>query len=103
MIPAEIIEKAIEGGYKKGIFENETGVDDILDLWGYESILLDASFWQSLGKAFGWNCICSGDMGGKHYGDCPHPDWKLKAHKLFNLLLTNGDTEKFWKDSLNKK
>jgi hypothetical protein len=29
-------------------------------------------------------------------------DWLYQAHQYFDLLLTGGDTEKFWKELLNQ-
>lgn len=43
--------------------------------------VLDPLFWQALGKALGWKGA-----------------WKHYAHQYFDLLLTGGDTEKFWKE-----
>jgi len=62
-------------------------------------ILQDPVFWQTLGKALGWG-ECNE---GYHVHTCNVRDsWKENAHQYFDLLLTGGDTEKFWKDLINE-
>lgn len=78
MIPKNVIEKAIEGGWANAY---------ALDWDGHAEAIIDPLFWQSLGKALGW-------MSG---------DWKGNAHQFFDLLLTSGDTSRFWKDLLENK
>jgi hypothetical protein len=50
--------------------------------------VLDPLFWQALGKALGWI-------------DYARPQWLQYALEYFELALTSGDTEKFWKELLN--
>lgn len=53
-----IIRKAIEGGYirKNGSFSLPMKLNDEFDIWEYDhnAIVLDPLFWQTLGKACGW-------------------------------------------------
>ena len=65
-------------------------------------------FWQAVGKALEWEerykyylsfvenecCGCSGGI----YDI--KPEWQYHAHQYFDLVLTGGSTEKFWKDLL---
>ena len=94
----------------------------------YEKILMDKDFWESLGKALGWKMTqkfyqCPKECEGKHGGlygwqsGCPNCKGKLVerdfpmghfedredmyyARKYFRLVLTGGDTEKFWEELL---
>lgn len=95
------IKLAIEkGGYKYG-----HGVDGDYetDGWSYQEIIdeardkviLDPLFWQALGKALGWGTTtASNNFGYKN-------SWQYYAHQYINLILTGGDTDKFWKELLN--
>lgn len=115
-IPKEAIEKAIEGGWKlnrevehrdfseeptfgkRGIAYKTT---DAL-IYGeksYADIALDPTFWQALGKSLEWNKIADGkDWSPEKYGFMPV--WKHYALKFYDLILTNGDTDTFWKELL---
>lgn len=101
MIPKYIIEKAIEGGWK---FQRSDRVSDEeaieITLLDWERIALDPSFWQSLGKSLGWvTHTMSGEL------PLREQDWYIEAKRFYNLILTGGDTEKFWNElyPLNKK
>lgn len=98
-IPAHIVERAIDGGW-----------DDLVhgdDNWQYRAAL-DPLFWQTLGKALGWvsvkhkhpdDCACG-------YTKCEMVEttvlhhWKQNALRFYDLILTGGDTEKFWDEIL---
>lgn len=90
----EAIKLAIEGGFK---FAPEA--INNRSLW--PSIILMPEFWQALGNAFiekdgqnsDWNYIL---------GD-PQPPWQRHAHQYFDLILTGGDLDAFWKGLLNEK
>ena len=100
MIPKQAIEKAITGGWQP------------LSEWGsswvdipQERIALDPTFWQALGKALGWDednttdmiwtcALCNQECGG-------HSKWLHYSHRFYDLILTSGDTEKFWEELLN--
>lgn len=75
-----------------------------------DTVVLDPLFWQALGKALGWIET------GKHFRRYEHDDyeecsqcieygessqWIHYAHQYFDLALTGGDTEKFWKELIN--
>ncbi len=123
MIPTQAIEKAIAGGWKQGrefdlkfvghgfieeIIERVLSDDDLThrEKISLEEIALDPTFWQTLGKALGWE-----DDGGKNHDpqwtveynvDVEHITAKwLNWQMEFNyLILTGGDTEAFWKELL---
>lgn len=100
MIPNEALEKAIEGGW--------LGVDlpsSSMFVWSesryganYEhagacAIALDPSFWQSLAKALEWQEWNENwGVDGKGY---------VHAMRFYDLILTGGDTDKFWRDLLD--
>src|SRR5436853_2595530 len=68
-------------------------------------IVQDPLFWQALGKALGWDKYSSGDGFWGFTGDEEYREeltWKTKAHQHFDLVLTGGDTEKFWKELLKQ-
>jgi hypothetical protein len=119
MIPKEIIEKAIEGGWKRGVDASknvfsfdiyESGIVYSVDPVMYidaEEMIIDPLFWQSLGKALGWDKEDEENLKLYHasggYGRMPVTiyKWNKNAHNFYNLLLTSGNTEKFWKDLLD--
>lgn len=84
----------------------DTPIDWIVKHWstGVNEMLLDPLFWQALGKALGWT------FDGKFsrfsetmtFGEFEKRHWKTHAHQYFDLVLTGGNTEKFWKELLNK-
>lgn len=110
IIPKEIIEKAIEGG-----FNDANDNDFILDFAKYhntyEPILMMPLFWQALGKSLNFGaCVwCDGsgfaineDICYRCKGKGRTDDESRKiAHRFFELILTNGDTEKFWQEILS--
>jgi len=99
-IPKEIIEKAIEGGWKRWEYLGESyglaSQDFNRDFYEILSenkndqclISLDPTFWQALGKALGW----------KEAHDPTRNDytWVGHAHRFYDLILTNQDTKEFW-------
>jgi hypothetical protein len=132
MIPKEIIEKAIEGGYAPEPYRHRQFIRTSRKTYQhlqtsgasmpYSEIILDPLFWQSLGKALEWKeknkhhidnekrpalrcTLCNGKpMVGDGYCSFSYSDeWKEKALCFFDLLLTNGDTEKFWEDLVSIK
>ncbi len=64
-----------------------------------EFYVLDPLFWQALGKALGWEEQSFGYETSYGYWE-GKPEWNYFAHMYFDLLLTGGDTEKFWKELL---
>jgi hypothetical protein len=106
MIPKQAIEKAIEGGYK---IDLAWFVD--LPVYAHAQIIIDPDFWQALGKALGWLNHCPANIDHKPTTnplECPECGcsyngaqiWKDSAHRFYDLILTGGDTEKFWDDLL---
>ena len=95
MIPKLAIEKAVAGGWQNPVHlvsdADEKGRIVVLSgypervavVWKHAEIALDPSFWQSLIKATGWQ-----------------RPWERYAHDFFDIILTGGDTEKFWDDLL---
>ena len=81
-------------------------------------VFQDPLFWQALSRALGWSTSCISQCPNVcrvHQGQydfcnnfeclCHKPnqiDWKKVAHQYFDLLLTGGDTSKFWKELLNQ-
>lgn len=128
MIPKQAIEKAIEGGWKPKDFEGfnysarkqevifwkvlprEKALPHLIPQyerilgkpphmkwsWQFERIALDPLFWQALGKALGWHdgYVEFAAMGFSN-------EWKLTAHRFYDLILTGGDTEAYWKEILD--
>lgn len=114
MIPREIIEKAIEGGWWAG---NKAKMSHANANW--QIIALDSTFWQALGKALGWSeaeclgmeadltCPCkprtevvNGNMITIHNGS---PRWRTEAHNFYGYVLRGEDTTEFWNDLLGKE
>lgn len=104
MIPKQAIEAAVVGGWIQSQFSEN-----------WQLIVLDPTFWQALGKTLGWekkmvvrvgevignfvggNKFVGQEMGfGMHYFN---PEI-YHAHRFYELILTGGDTEKFWADLL---
>lgn len=103
----QAIEKAIEGGWKAfGIITNasEMNEESFKNFWGYldrerrwQEIALDPTFWQALGKSCGWGKCAQG----YHIHICEALNrWQREAHRFYDLILTGGDTEKFWEEIL---
>jgi hypothetical protein len=95
------IEKATEQGYDPGKFGYT---------YSREKILLDPKFWQALGKALGWIEFHCSDCKEMYESNkqCPnssgvHPlaGWQIKALRYYELVLTGGDVEKYFKELLN--
>lgn len=98
---------AIKGGYGQGTEPYST----------MESgMILDPLFWQALGKALGWNdnieniqrCeFCKMKnchrkiLNGKPALNTEPNNYLNHAHEYFELILTGGDTEKFWQSLLS--
>ena len=106
MIPKSAIEKAIEGGWRPNperttpVTITETqhwfGQSQNLTL-GYAQIALDPLFWQALGKALRWAKQVQSVISW-HKNEVP--TWQNRAHRFYDLILTGGDTEKFWEEIL---
>lgn len=97
-IPHEAIEKAIEGGWKSDLYTDEQW-EKIKHLFSVSGIpdmavlALDSSFWQSLGKALGWEepeLELAGLM----------PTWMKLAKQFYHIILSQQDTQPFWEELL---
>lgn len=109
----EAIKLAIEkGGYFERILKLaiDEGEYKFNGLPGVSQITQAPLFWQSLGKALGWEELVCSDDGlmhpipseicrvGMYVGWIPK--WHYMALEYFDLLLTGGNTEAFWKEIL---
>jgi len=102
MIPKSAIKKAVSGGWNSSYLPNDE------EYWTREHfcvVALDLSFWQAL---FPWTGFdghyikCA--LYEKQDEDCncsKKEEWKEKAHHFYDLILTGGNTEKFWQELLN--
>jgi hypothetical protein len=114
-IPKEAIEKAIEGGWKKfGDLKNTAlAAHNILAVSLPETIALDPTFWQALGKNLAWNnddwetCRQGCQWWFKGEG-CSHdlrprqrmPFWRFNALRFYGLILQGQSTDDFWNELL---
>lgn len=96
-IPKAAIEKAIEEGWKP---DHKAQMMHLNEGEGFyntiqvgDHIALDPTFWQALGKALGLS-----EAHGENEYFCRH--WSHRAHEFYDLILTGGDTERFWAEIL---
>lgn len=124
----EVIQKAIEGGYERVIIDSNGMAQSKNGMRGYvipkEVILLDPLFWQSLGKALGWNkgfetgyCQLCGEpmLDGEemfklhgYSGNCTKPprvltEWKTEWHRFIDHLAEGKDPEEFFNGLISKE
>jgi len=124
----DMLSEAIKLAIEKGGFRFTEPIDSRNKTWAIselsnlngedgfttEQVVLMPLFWQALGKALGWKDVFKNkksmglmEMCGHPYcpteGNCKYqkPERSKYAHQYFDLLLTGGDTEKFWKELLN--
>lgn len=127
MIPKLAIEKAIEGGWKNIYLPNvpfEVKITEskylvVTHSNGHEvvvcpiaEIALDPTFWQCLGKMLEWgdSCCHCNEHGFyevyRHQAVCglssARAPWQIRAERLYHLILTGGDTHKFWDELLKE-
>lgn len=126
MIPKRAIELAREAGFAHGtllgmkcveveddnvVFSDGQGTTCTLRL---SQIALTPSFWVALGKALGWEGKYRETIVGVgHAADglsaevkkvrSKNEVWFDTAHRFYDLILTGGDTEKFWADIISDK
>lgn len=84
MTVQQAIEKAIEGGWDKS--QNEKLFPFVRDTWS------DPLFWQSLGKALGWN---ETHTDGKKKWLEWHK-WKFEWHRFLDFLAEGKSAEEFF-------
>ncbi len=113
-IPRHVIEKAIAAeGRGQGWAADAVMVFEKLKMFGvltheeYCSIALDPLFWQAIGKALGWaDWYCMGPefLWSNDEIYCRGSDsynlnqWQYETYRFYDLILTGGDTEKFWNE-----
>lgn len=107
MIPKEIIEKAIEGGWRPTYL----ALPHLHNIHCDYEIALDRTFWIALGKVLGWSFQCE-DCGAKgsdldefYCTKCQKivrlkGDWFVFAHRFYDLILTGQNTDEFWQSLL---
>lgn len=84
-IPKEIVELAVQGGYK-------AKVEWVIKLPEYAlyQIICDPTFWQALGKSLGW------------FPSIYEVHHDI-ARDFFNLLMQQKPTDIFWEELLGNK
>lgn len=105
------ITKAIKLAKKSGY--NPTFTNDIdpeIAIYGYNTFLVDPSFWESLGKGLGWQGFrkSAGDSTWALYDSKSDgvfdtswmPEYKYKWHKFIDHLAENKDPQLFFKELL---
>lgn len=122
LIPHAAVEKAIEGGWRlknqhipadgdyfvalidngaaiKYQVQNKAGEPKDNDYANVAEIALDPTFWQALGKALGWGLVLGWE---EMYAPAENAaqEWYQNAFRFYDLILTGGDTEAYWKDLL---
>lgn len=60
-------------------------------------LALTRTFWECLGKALGWPPHLNYKSHQKVLGTYG-PQWRVESHRLYDLILTGGDIEKFWEE-----
>lgn len=106
----EVIKMAMKGGYrnplptvkpiKKGLEMQEFLLNLEMQECFFPLIAQDPLFWQALGKALEWSEVTFTDDKKDTY--LPN-SWIAHATDYFKLVLTGGDTEKFWNNLLRKE
>lgn len=84
LIPRWAIELAYKGGWHAG--KQHQVAQNVFCQAHYA---LDPLFWQALEEVFGWKESIG------IYGDV-RPTRIIRAHQFYELVLTGGDTKKFW-------
>lgn len=99
----EAIQKAIEGGYETPNMSERTGTGILT-----YNCLLDPAFWQSLGKAMGWEKrmeVAWGIVDEEHGGATSMkgycmPEWQYHQHRFIDHLVEGKDAESFFNNLL---
>lgn len=92
----QTIEKAIEGGF------NATFGDEMMSkkYGDFSRIFLDHLFWQSLGKAMGWDCVDDDDRGytwmDGHDDEEIREKWRNEWHRFIDHLAEGKTAESFF-------
>jgi hypothetical protein len=100
MIPKTAYETAKKGGYelkeepcRHKLMHDENGCPFGFHYPEWQVTALDPAFFQALGKALGWNKI-------GHEVPNLVGDWQWHAKHFYDLILTGGNTVKFWSELL---
>jgi len=104
----KFIEKAIEGGWKKGwrfdhcdsVFVYMQKIDATckqpIVSWMLERVFLDPFAWQAVGKVEGWEK--ADGVGGKYADPIEKiPYWKHNMHRMMDALAEGKSLEEFIK------
>lgn len=90
MIPKHIIELAVKGGWIGKAVE-PTYIDN------YYEVICSPLFWQALGKELGWGT----EPAATTREGFPVQEWMMFAHRFYDLILTGGSLDEFWKELTN--
>lgn len=108
------MEEAIRTAIEKGGYKDQLWPEAYESLAVQNMVALDPLFWQALGRALGReDSKCSSKCGSvypEYVNGCvrcgkgidPDPNMLYHALRYFELKLTRGDEEKFWKQLLKK-
>ena len=100
----QAIEKAIEGGWKKELYDvqvdSKEGVffQEGLYHFKFPEVFLDPLFWQSLGKSMGWEEV----LEVKNYQSISYeywkgrPEWIFRWHLFIDHLAEEKDADSFF-------
>lgn len=98
-IPPKVLEMAVQGGWKiPRTFYSESR---------QKEAMLNPIFWQALSKICGWSnyavCNIHGQPCTLNCAQAFPFERIYQAHRLYDLILTDSDTEKFWEEILAAK
>lgn len=106
-VPDKAFELAEKGGYLKTRIE---------DRQNWQFYILQPDWWQSLEKSLNWFGVWSREYwtsksdqlhakGLDRFGTTEEelPPWRWYSARFYDLILTGGDTEKFWEELLAAK
>jgi len=92
----EAIQKAIDGGYDKSKRLNNLGV-----LKSPSDMFIDPFFWQSLGKALGWEKSEAEKSFGRFNGENGYIQiWLSYMHDFIDHIADEKDVDEFFKKLL---
>lgn len=98
IIPKEIIEKAISGGWQFGRMQSDGLHVELRDPdWTMADVVLSSEFWQALGKSLGWEK----DGKGTYFTNWTASEYM--AHRFFDLILQGKPTADYWQELLTNQ
>jgi hypothetical protein len=99
----EAVKKSIEHGYSlRGI--GPSGFYELLDRYSSD-VFLDPLFWQSLGKAMGWEFVSKErkvQYTKNHKLNSYSQEWLYQWHRFIDHLAEGKDAESFFENTLTK-